>query len=227
MKTPLDNSNRSLRRLLGRGVARLNRKSNAIRAVVLGCALSSVCAQNAPFITRPDTESASSAPYDEYVLSNSLIRFAPVHNEKGKLLGHLATEVSPTGAPSILAQAAKYFRTPTDLFRATTSSPGTLDQFEGPTTEHGVGDCDATWAQFHYDVTSFGYGLSFLSKSDGPSAGTGHWFSSGGFLVGFYELHGRADDVSAFFLKIEFCDEDLVTPPLQGNPDPDVFLNFR
>jgi hypothetical protein len=202
-------------------------------AVACACALLSAQAQNAPFITQPGQIAAlRSPPSIRYVLEDSQIGFTAVTDSRGKALGCLATEIGLSAKPGKLAEFAQYFRTPADLAFALSrtvggsiKAPGTSLEGGGPT------DCDASWPGFHDEVLSFGYGLSFLSQSDGPSAGTGHWWASGGFSAGFYELHGQAHDVSAFFLKIQFCYEDPVAPPFQGSDgsvvDPEVFLYYR
>lgn len=212
----------------------IHAKSKAVRGVILACALSGgvVHAQNQAFITQPGTELARPASARDFVYSDTLLRFVPVYDERGGTAGHIAMEVRRAGEPSVLVEAAKSLRTPTDLFRALSKSRDAFDQFNGPIAHGGgVDDCAASWPDVRDDVLFWGYGLSFLSQSDGPSAGTGHWFASGGFNVGFYELHGRADDVSAFYIKIQFCYEDPVAPLLQGDEgsdvNPTVILQYR
>jgi hypothetical protein len=207
-------------------------RPKTLGALVAACALFSAAAQNAPFITRPEEiEALRREPSREFIASDARIGFVPVSDERGKSLGHIVVEIGPADEPSKLAQSGQYFRTPTDLLRAFTKPRRGISKVPSFPEGNGVTDCEASWPQFEYDVLSWGYGLSFLSASDGPSAGTGHWSASGGFSAGFYELHGRVDDVSAFFLKIQFCYEDPIAPPFQGNEgssvDPEIFLYFR
>ena len=203
-----------------------------LRGFAVACAVLTVGAQDAAFISRPEeTEALRFEPYLQLELENTLLSFMSVSDSRGKALGNLAIETGPSGDPSKLVEAAQYFRSPTDLARALTLPGKGVSKIPTFPEGNGTTDCEASWPGFRNEVLSFGYGLSFLSESDGPSAGTGHWWVSDGFSVGFYELHGRADDVSAFFVKIQFCYEDPIAPPLQGNDgssvDPEVFFYFR